>query len=423
MEDGIGQQKGEAKMNYSSDTIENLVVEVIHYLQDWGLWNLTMVLACGNSYTSDDNRAGQDEFRGLLYVLVEKGVNPKDYFEYYDAIEDMDDHIFGMTYNSYLEELFNEGIYRAEYGMIAEDIRDFIWDNSNALLKYLDSNEFGYGEELLSAILSAQGDEPKYSMWDPLKYENYEEYEKDNDCIGSGDKDLIPAYTLFDNYEEYKRFLNDGELTMLRDDPVLWDLSKRFAECEIDDDHIIEIEGGKVVSHFKKGLSDIFRKYDLRFDTLNVGWNSELVAFPIDETYFLRYKEQKKEAVERLKLLGASEAEIEEFEENDAIPCVKQYSDGSTTREYCVKPSSKAGSYVFKNNLPYYMFSTGGAIPMDAYLYVQENPDENEMYRKELTSEEGDLAVSAIVFTDWGNEYEFGAIGVKVTENGPVRVE
>ena len=69
------------------------------------------------------------------------------------------------------------------------------------------------------------------------------------------------------------------------------------------------------------------------------------------------------------------------------------------------------------------MFSTGGAIPMDAYLYVQENPDENEMYRKELTSKEGDLAVSAVVFTDWGNEYELGTIGVKVTEDGPVRAE
>ena len=409
-------------MNYSSDTVENLVVEVIRYLQDWGLWNLTNVLACGNSYTSDDDWAGQDEFRGLSYVLVESGVNPKDYLEYYDVIEDMDDHIFGMTFNSHLENVFSEGIYRADYGMIDEDIRDFILDNSNVVLKCLDSGEWGYGEELLSAILSEQGDEQKYSMWDPLKYESYEEYEKDNDCIGSGDEDLIPAYTLFDNYEEYMRFL-DGELTMLRDNPVLWDLSKRFAERVIDDDYIIEIEGGKVVSHFKKGLSDIFRKYNLRFDTFNTGWNSELVALPVVETFFLKWKEQKKEAVERLKLLGASEAEIEEFEENDAILCVKQRPDGSTTRKYCVKPASKAGKYAFKRNLPYYMFSIGGAIPMDAYLYVQENPEENEMYRNELTSEEGDLAVSAIVFTDRGNDYEFGTIGVKVTKNGPVRVE
>ena len=409
-------------MNYSSDTIENLVVEVIRYLQDWGLWNRTKVLACGNSYKSDDDWEGQDEFRGLSYVLIEKGVNPKDYLEYYDVIEDMDDHIFGMTYNSYLEDVFNEGIYRADHGMIDENIRDYIWDNSNLLLKYLDSGECGYGEELLSSILSEQGDEPKYSMWDPLKYESYEDYEKDNDCIGSGDEDLIPAYTLFDNYEEYKRFLN-GDLTMLRDNPVLWDLSKKYAESEIYDDYLIEIEGGRVVSRFKKGLSDIFRKYDLRFDTFNNGWNGELVTMPVDETYFLRCKDQKKEAVERLKLLGVSKAEIEEFEENDAIPCVKQRPDGSTARKYCVKPSSKAGIYAFKNNLPYYMFSAGGAIPMDAYLYVQENPDENEIYRKELTSEEGDLAVSAVVFTDWGNEYEFGSIGVKVTEDGPLRVE
>ena len=75
-------------MNYSSETIENLVVEVIRYLQNWGLWNRTKVLACGNSYTSDDDWEGQDEFRGLSDVLIENGVNPKDYLEYYDIIED-----------------------------------------------------------------------------------------------------------------------------------------------------------------------------------------------------------------------------------------------------------------------------------------------------------------------------------------------
>ena len=409
-------------MTHSSEEIENLVVEVIRYLQDWGLWNLTKVLACGNSYTSDDDWEGQDKFRGLFNVLVENGVNAQDYLTYYDEIGDIDDHVFGMTFNSYLEDMFNDGIYRASYGMIDDKIRNFIWDNSDALLKYFDSGECGYGEELLTAILSEQGDDPKYSMWDPLKYESYEEYEKDNDCIGSGDQDLTPAYTLFDNYEEYKKFLN-GDLTMLRDNPVLWDLCKRLAKYQIDDDYMIEIEGGRVVAQFKSGLSDIFRKYDLSFDTYNSGWNSELVAIPIDETYSMKREEQKKEAVERLKLLGVSEEEIIEYKNNDLIPCVVQHTDGTTERKSCVKPSTRAGKYAFKNNCPYYMFATRGAIPMDAYLYVQENPEENEIYRNELTSEDGELAVSAVVFTDWGNEYEFGSIGVKINGDGPVRSE
>ena len=265
-------------MEYSTELIEDLTVEIIRYLQDWGLWDRTIILACGNSYSSDDHWENPDEFRGLSSVVIKNGVDPYEYFDYYDDTEGERKHLFGMRFGSYLEELLCEGFFRVEYEMLNKKVWDFIADNSDVVLQSLDSGEYGYGEDLLAEILSEEGDESKYSMWDPLQYESYEEYAERNELFRREDKDLTPAYTLFDNYEEYRSFLN-GDLSMLRNNPELWEMSKRLAASHLDE---IEVRSYYVAAQFEKGLEEIFRRFGMHYEYPHDG---EIVAIPVDEEF------------------------------------------------------------------------------------------------------------------------------------------
>ncbi|MBR2274703.1 MAG: hypothetical protein IJ873_01365, partial [Lachnospiraceae bacterium] len=75
----------------------------------------------------------------------------------------------------------------------------------------------------------------------------------------------------------------------------------------------------------------------------------------------------------------------------------------------------------FQGNLPYYVFSSQGAIPMEAYLYVEENPEERELYRSEMVQGAKEQVMSALVFSENGQASEYGSIVIQLREEGPVR--
>ena len=411
-------------MDNKKDRVEELVVEMIRFLQKWGLWEHTRIFASGNSYDSDDDWNGE-EYKGIPLVSFKKGVNPADYVKTPSTEDATFEHIFDMTFEGPLYDIFCDGTLRTCYGKVDNDSWDYIFRHSDFLLNFIDSGICGSGEELLSNMLTECEGESAYSMWDPLKYEDFseyissDEYEKYNEPMWSDETDLIPAYTLFDTYEEYKIFLS-GDHKMLKTNPVLWKMAVNMAKHlfyqDLEDDEFSV--SGEVADHIREEFISIFNKYGLDYELI---YNWMLVAIPMKDAGSNSAHPsdaQIKEAADRLKALGVSEKEIDAFEKKGSIPGVIQFANGEVKRiskkvDLRYAPLKKA----FHGNIPYFVFNTKGAIPMEAYLYVEENSDEKEVIRQEA-----ELVLSAIVFSSDDQDYEYGTIEIKLTEDGPIRV-
>ncbi len=263
----------------NNSSIEEMVKEMIHFLKTWGLWENTRIFACGNAY---DSRKYELEYKeewgkdGFQEVYIAENIDPNEYLE--SPVEEGKpfEHIFDMTFESSLCELLDEGILSVEYGEIESRGWDYIFDNNNWVEEWLEK-EYPDGEELLSHIISADGEDSGYTMWNPLKYEDYDELEKEADSgrlkladdPGKKEQRLIPAYTLFDNYEDYQKFL-DGEYSLIRKDSMLWQMTKRFvADCFIHEygDETAEFKG-EIADHIINEFHEIFRKYGMWYEPM-----------------------------------------------------------------------------------------------------------------------------------------------------------
>ncbi len=416
-----------AEKKHSS--MDDMAVEMIRFLQKWGLWERTRIFACKKSYDSDDDRNG-DEYKGIPFVQVKENVNPADHVKSPYGADESFAHIFDMTFEGPLYDIFCDGALRTRCGMIDIEAWDYILEHSSFPEELFDSGEYGKGELLLSNIITGGGEDSTYSMWDPLKYEDYneylnsDEYERLPEPEKNSEEELIPAYTLFDTYAEYKSFL-DGDIKLLRSNPVLWRMAVRMIKNllyqELEDDEISIT--GAVVLHIREEFASIFEKYGLDYELI-YNWMLAGIAKegPARENTELQ-SERKREAAKRLRLLKVPEERIAAFLEDGLLPGVIQSTDG-TVRWSCKEPESRSSFFkqAFHGNMPYFFFTGSGAIPMEACLYIEENKDEREMYRQELISQSAELMLSAVVFSADRQDYEYGSIAVKLTGNGPVRV-
>ena len=260
-------------------SIEEMVKEMIHFLKTWGLWENTRIFACGNAYDSEErglDYAKCREMEGFTKVYIAENINPNEYVE--SPVEEGEpfEHIFDMTFESSLCDLLDEGILRVEYSEIESRGWDYIFDNNSWVEEWLEK-EYPDGEELLSHIISEDGEDSGFTMWDPLRYDDYDELEEKADSgmlkmvddPGKKEQSLIPAYTLFDNYEDYEKFLN-GDYSLIRKDSMLWQMTKRFlAKCFLGEYAGDEVEiKGEIADHIIHEFHEIFRKYGMWYEPM-----------------------------------------------------------------------------------------------------------------------------------------------------------
>lgn len=246
------------KKKIKNTEIEEMVVEMIRFLKKWGLWQNTMILACGNSYTDSGNEG--DEFLGLTHVVKQENVDPDEYIdlmEYPD--EELSQHIFDMTFENGLSDIFRDGTLTLN----SEDIENEAWDHIlkdiSFAKKYIEEN-FSDVREFLQDVLEVQKTGRKYTMWDPLEYESFEEYKQMNDDDGEG----IPVYTLFDNYEEYRGFLQ-GNISSLEGSPELLSMVSDYLKNDLKQSGK-DIEFEKAPAGLMKEFNEIFSKHGLYYE-------------------------------------------------------------------------------------------------------------------------------------------------------------
>ncbi len=118
-------------------SIEEMIPEMICFLQKWGLWRCVNIFACGNVYSCVNFFPHGEEFRGwgLSNVKIQRNIDPNEYVSFPDGEKDGLEHIFDMTFEGPLYGLLNRSELYAEFGTIEEDAWDYILEHSKELLQ------------------------------------------------------------------------------------------------------------------------------------------------------------------------------------------------------------------------------------------------------------------------------------------------
>ena len=260
----------------------SLVSDLISFLQKWGLWSDTTILANGNRYSySADRTCG---YGGFNYVEYEENVKPEDYTS--GITEEIDsegnpvwrsysnpEHILDMVYEGSLYMLLTNDTYETRKSEIPEETWEYIFSHSDILNNFLyEKYECIDASELLTRILEEKFYNPDYIAWDPLVFDTWEEYQEliNGEAYETGEEKLTPTYQRYGTYEEYLEDMEISESLCVEDVEPMWEQMVKEAKTEIirgcaaNESDIISVP--EIAGYIKSEFDKIFDRYGLWYD-------------------------------------------------------------------------------------------------------------------------------------------------------------
>lgn len=212
---------------------EELVLELIEFLQKWGLWRDVIILSQGKKYahTSDNKQ----KYKGFSNVEFSEGEKHKDYTSGLTGSGFVSfanpEYLLDMVYEGPLCTLLRYDEYETRVCDISKEGWDYIFAHPDIIEEYIFSK---YDEEDFE-------EDDMYTKWDPLVFDNWDEYKK------------------LRLHEEYEASLN-------HDNSKVWARMVEQARKDLnsDNDELISLPQlrGYLISEFDK----IFEKYGLWYD-------------------------------------------------------------------------------------------------------------------------------------------------------------
>jgi len=264
--------------------MEKMVIELINFLQKWGLWQDITILADGKAYFPAYNN--EDVYCDLPNVKITVCENPEGYTT---GITDETDcygnchpvwrsfsnpeHILDMVYEGPLYMLLTHDTYETRKSEISEEAWEYIFDHTDILDDYLyEKYECQCASDFLEKILEGKFDNPDYIVWDPLVFDTWEEYQEfvNGEAYETGEENLTPTYQRYGIYEEYMADMGISESLSVEDIEPIWeqmvlDAKTEFIrECAADESDIISIP--EIAGHIKTEFDKIFDRYGLWYD-------------------------------------------------------------------------------------------------------------------------------------------------------------
>lgn len=232
------------RKNLTEKELDDLAMEVISFLKEWGLWRDVTILTNGNrySYSHDKNV----EYKGISNVVFEKNIDFEEYTSGLMGYTDDDGvrhslwknfsnpkRLFDMVFEGPLYMLFkDEGECYVKKEDLSAEAWDTIWekcyDAKDLVYDYISDKYDAYCiEELFDQIVTGkfQNKGQEISLWDPLEFDTWEEY---MEFIGCEDDNLDLRYEQYDNYEEYAQDMDKIDCMDIEDVRPIWD--KLFEE-------------------------------------------------------------------------------------------------------------------------------------------------------------------------------------------------
>ena len=259
-------------MDDTNKNHENFALDVIRFLQKWGLWRDVCIYTGGKAYRYDDDSSSS--YKTIPNVKYEEGVDPEDYMkgltpsdcEDYCSWESLanPEHIFDMTYEGPLHMLLSYDEYEPVRDEISDGGWSFIWEHTDLIEEYIvDNYDVSSPDELARQMWYNIFDNPELNYWDPMNFDTWEEYVELEYSDYEGDN----AISLhFDTYEEYcaARDLGmDGYISAhWTEVQTVWDKMVEEAKTNItQNDGHIPING-----HIYEEFSRLFDNYGLWFE-------------------------------------------------------------------------------------------------------------------------------------------------------------
>lgn len=248
--------------------LEELALEIINFLQKWGMWKDTIILTNGNKYSKIDEK--NSTYSNLSFVKFERNVDPEEYTT--GLCNDGDwkslanpEHIFDMVFEGPLRML----LYYDEYEVFKSEISEMAWDyifrHTDVLSEYMyDKYEIGNEKEFLDWIIENKFENPDFSKWDPLTFDSWDEYQ---DFCNYDAEELTPNYMRYDTYEEYLKDMESYMTISVEEIMPQWEqflekVKREFlVECSHTGKEIVSFT--EIVDHVRNEFDEIFSRYGL----------------------------------------------------------------------------------------------------------------------------------------------------------------
>lgn len=256
--------------------LEQLVEDMIRFLQKWGLWRDVGIFTMGNGYFYSED--SDKSFRGLSHVEVVRGVDPERRME--GLTERRCDgtvawksfanpeHIFDMTFEGALYTLLNYDSYETRKSDISGEGWEEIFEKTDILKEFLyEQYDCADVSEFQQQLYEEKFENPDYSEWDPLVFDTWEEYQE---LIGYEEPGLPENYKRFDTYEEYLEEKQLADSNAMEEAESLWermvaDAKLAFmSDCGADGQRILALN--ELYGEIKNGFDALFERYDLWYD-------------------------------------------------------------------------------------------------------------------------------------------------------------
>ncbi len=259
-----------------------LVSDLIRFLQKWGLWNGTTILANGNRYSYSTEKTSV--YGDLNFTEFEQNVKPEDYTSGITDERNEEgnpvwrsfsnpEHILDMVYEGPLYMLLGHDTYEVRKSEISKAAWEYIVDHTDILDDYLyEKYECNDASDFLAKILEDKIDNPDYTAWDPLVFDTWEEYQEfvNGEAYETGEENLTPTYRRYGTYEEYLADMEISESLSVEDVEPIWkqmvsEAKTEFIKgCALDKTGIISIP--EIAGHIKTEFDKIFDRYGLWYD-------------------------------------------------------------------------------------------------------------------------------------------------------------
>ena len=239
---------------FNKDTdSEMLAMDIVVFLQKWGMWQDVQIFAGGKCYTNDDGE-----------LVIRDEAHPEKYLEgisNYDcngntAWKDLSnpERFLDMTFEGPLSLLLRHHEYEVKIGDVSDEVRRIIVPKTNKCIED-------------AVDLATEYLEGKYS-WDPAEFDSFEEWLElnqycDMDLFDYKQNYLDGREIEFSSKEEYEDFL-------MRQAVEIEDVVYEHFEDEICDeaewDSEIFYDNNRIASMIIEEFDNLLKKYGLWYD-------------------------------------------------------------------------------------------------------------------------------------------------------------
>lgn len=229
---------------------ENMVIEIIKFLQKWGLWEGTLIFSDGNMYAYSDDKA--DTYNGIPYVKFEKNVDSTKYTSENGKDYSNPEHLFDMVFDSSLHTLLADGDYEVNGSDLSDDAWEEIFQHTYLINDYTADNFEVFDAEDVLERLVFSGDKYDSQIWDTLEFDSWEDYLAEN----------------FGLENHLNNTSSNGYQILSVDDIMpLWEKLSDIAKNEIKSEYQSQrLYLPEIRSYVIEQFNKIFEKYGLWYD-------------------------------------------------------------------------------------------------------------------------------------------------------------